>query len=551
MATIITENFRIENAKKFSSSFRPDSDNTYYVMAAATTPNARSIANTQKSQREFQRRVIFGNKIETRNVKYIFNNETWEFGVVYDSFDDEKNIESTNMIVTVINGDHGETPYNVFKCIRNNNRAVSTIMPSKSNLDVNNETTLSDGYVWKYMFDVPPSEYLETGLIGGLSYVENAFVVENAEENISDIIIENAVPNQFSNYIISSFNNETGVIEPSIIESIENLANNRYRLIIRVSANARNENNIYNGMYFRLINPGQVGAIYDIIGSEVATGNIPNRLSVFIESAVELPRSLVSTQCDIVPKINVSKTTGRQCIAFGEIDANGTLVYVHFADKGSSYKYATAKLSLPENLIGENNETTQLRVVVSPKNGHGSNPVSEMNMSRIATITNFFSSPLTNTPSRNYYTSVGLVKNPQFYDDQEQNTLSTFDNRIEVALDGDFTSIIEENNFLTQFNADNDETLTSLIHEISYDSIANSTILQLVDYDGDFISVFQAGNAEVKSSLDTTDFELVTISSVSDRKYVPFSGKLLHFIDFDPVERLPSRKERIKFIFDF
>jgi len=47
----------------------------------------------------------------------------------------------------------------------------------------------------------------------------------------------------------------------------------------------------------------------------------------------------------------------------------------------------------------------------------------------------------------------------------------------------------------------------------------------------------------------------VTINSSSGSitygTYVPFSGDLLHFVDFAAISRDADRKEKIKFVFDF
>ena len=597
MTKIITENFRVETAKEFLGSFELENDsstatfrlnltnynedanlqlsntnvdtivgfanaqiqsvndeNVYYVMAASVTPND-PISNTQRSKRDFQRRVIFGDKLLTRNIKYIFQNEEWTSNTVYDSFDDQVDSEQASTFITVLDGDPGEGPYRIFKCIRNNAGQPSTVAPSASNadLDVNNETTLADGYVWKYMFDVPAAEYIEYGLTGGLPYVANTEVIDSAEETVSDIVIEDAIPNQFSDYIIGLADANTNTIIPSEVESIspDNTAINRYRIIIRTAVDARTEDDAYVGMYFRLISPGQANAVYDILDTEISPGNA-NRLSVFVESDVDLTTvspSLINSQCDIVPKIEVTRSTGRRCIAYGELDSNGTLSYVQFVDKGTQYKYAEATLSLPPSL--QDDTSTTLRAIVSSRGGHGSDPITEMLMSRVASVTNFFSSQLTNIPSNNQYTAVGLIKNPVFYDNTHP---ADFDNRLLLSVPGDVTSNVLQNYFVTQvveIDGGGQDTVSGLVHEISYDSDANTSSIFLVDYDGPYVGVFEPGDAEAKQTLDATEIEPITINTVSDRAYVPFSGDLLHFIDFEPIERRGDRKEKIKFVFDF
>jgi hypothetical protein len=452
MTKIITENFRVETANEFYNSFDTQS---YYVMASSIESN-NAIANTQKEKREFQRNVLFGNKITSDNIKYLFANNPWQTGTVYDSFDDEKNVELTNMFVTVIDGDFGEGPYKVYKCIRNNEGATSTEKPTGTE-----ETTLSDGYVWKYMFDVPAAEYIEYATATGLPYVANTDVVASAEENVSDIIIESTSTGLFSSFAVGTANTETNQIDPVTIESVsvDDPTENTYSIVLRTTREPRLAEGSYIGMYLRIINPGQAEAVYDILNSTATS----DRLTVFVQSSTDLTTvspSLANKQCSIVPKITVTQSTGRRCIAYGELDAEGTLNYVQFVDRGSEYKFASASVSLPAP-IQDQEALTTLRVVVSPRGGHGSDPITEMYMSKIMIVSNFTTSNLTSIPGTNTYTKVGLIKNPSFVGN---TTPVDFDNRLIITSNSDITSTANQNDYLEQ--TVNGEAVTGRIHEI-------------------------------------------------------------------------------------
>jgi hypothetical protein len=76
-----------------------------------------------------------------------------------------------------------------------------------------------------------------------------------------------------------------------------------------------------------------------------------------------------------------------------------------------------------------------------------------------------------------------------------------------------------------------------------------------VDYTGNFKNKFQTGSIKVKDSLSDTSSTTLNINNASTDvtygNYSPYSGKVLHFVDFDPIQRQAARKEKIKFIFDF
>jgi hypothetical protein len=195
-------------------------------------------------------------------------------------------------------------------------------------------------------------------------------------------------------------------------------------------------------------------------------------------------------------------------------------------------------------------------------------------MSMLAIITNF-SGETGTIPNTNAYTKVGLVKNPVFSDGAY---LQTFDNRTIIKLSGDqsgitpglspnvantkyyikqyintATGVVRSAPVAGQELGVDDEIVSASIHEVAFSGYLNATLVYLVDYYGNFKSKFKPGKIYLTSSQQTTATEL-TINSDTDivyGKYTPYTGELLHYVDFDPITRLSGRKEKIKFIFDF
>jgi len=85
-------------------------ESAYYIMGSSVDkPN--SIANTQFEKREFQRRVIFGNKVAEDSIRYMFYKNDWTLNTVYDDFDDTQDMATLNGVITVSNL---EGDYDVF-----------------------------------------------------------------------------------------------------------------------------------------------------------------------------------------------------------------------------------------------------------------------------------------------------------------------------------------------------------------------------------------------------------------------------------------------------
>lgn len=607
MAKIITENFKVETTKEMFSTFTSKNDtiaanfltglNTYvannagvtlttdqkneiqdivegqlatnipvasYYIVGSSIDKANAILNTQVEKRDFQRRVIFGNKVSEDNIRYMFYKNAWLTGTIYDDFDDTQDISTLNNIVTVSNS---EGDYEVFKCLENNNGSASTSTPSFTGVDPNSYEQIfsGDGYVWKYLFTVSAGDDIVFGTNNSLplpypSY-GNTDVITAAKEDISQIIIENTQINLFQQYRFGPSNNATDsstVSFQSIVQSATsaNVADIRVRATPKAGFSLYTGNDSYKNMYLLQTDSSGAMTVYDILSSST-----PNSPDLDIDLKINTtdgnsPNLFKNDIFQIVPKINVTRSTssGTPCVAYGIIDQFGTLKRVAFKSKGSEYKFATATLALP-TAVATNYTPAQaatLRCVISPTGGHGSDMISELAMSRLAVITNFSGEDVA-IPDANSYTKVGLIKNPSFTD----STLPTqFDNRTTIVISGDHTATALAGYYVQQtvaLDTTNNEVITARIHESVFSG--GNTTIHLVDYYGDFKNTFQTGIISVKANLSTTTASTLTINNASTDvtygKYSPYSGQVLHFVDFDPIQRQATRKEKIKFIFDF
>jgi hypothetical protein len=520
-------------------------ENNYYVMGSSID-KTNDILNSQFEKREFLRRVIFAKKIDVSNIKYMFNRIPWAENTVYDEFDDIEDIETLNMFVTVPDGEQNEGPYKVFKCISNSNGAPSTAKPSVNSVDPNIVATSSDGYIWKYMFNIPVSEYAEYSTQASLPYVEDVRVTGTTKEDISNIVIQNTVSGLFSGYL-------PGILK---LQSIQDApGDNRYTLEFTTNESSpRSGNGAYVGMYVRFT---EDGAVYDILDSSTPNALSTNKtVRITIESATALSYSAQVSNANIVPKISITPTndvaTGTNAIAWGSLDANGTLNGINFNERGNSYKYATASISLPlplQQTYPDPSLAASLRVILSPTGGHGKDPISELFMSRLAFITNFFTDSGSVIPDSGTYTKVGLVKDPTFSD---ATFPTTMDNRLKIKITGSTAPNVNVGQYLVEQQAT--QMIHARVHEVKQEN--SVWYIYCVDYTGDFNSTFTLGaTLSAKDTLVGLTTETVTINSSSGSitygTYVPFSGELLHFVDFAAISRDADRKEKIKFVFDF
>lgn len=605
---------------------RPEAE--YYIFASRSISSIDGvpvIRNTQKDKRDFERKVVFGNKVDNNSARYMFYENSWTPNTVYDAFDDTKDISISNSFVTVRGADDD---YIVFKCIENNNNSPSTTSPQSVIAQLASSgyqsVETSDKYIWHYMFTVVASEaniYKTSNSLPLPTNGGDANVIANAKECISQIIIEQTPANHFNQFVFDTGINSSRVT----VQTQANLGQGRRSVTLGVQNNTvlSNINDFYKDMYLRASAGANAGKLFDIINTTSNSGT--SEIIVTVESVDDLP-----VQCELVPKVIITSPElgGTRARAYGIINRFGTLERVAYETKGTNYKFATAMIMNPRGLT--DTSTTNLRVVVSPTGGHGSNPINELSMSRIAIVTNFVGESTT-IPKSNFYTQVGLVKNPKFSKITGSGPYSTskispdsFDNRTFATVSGNQTSIAVAGHYVQQFvetvdvvdkesgrkyvitelgnlsvaewesmmgvtaadkvdgqivigltftansatvdssktgkissavdGADPDkdiEVVKGIIHESTYTS---TTKIAIAHDTGDHRNNFLPGKIEIKTTELAQSGNTLTINTFNDIEYgayVSYSGELLHFIDFSPIERKSTTKEKIKFLFDF
>ena len=109
-------------------------------------------------------------KIPSSEIRGVIPNKTWSSGTTYDIYRHNYGsvINATNNVVNYVEGLNTEihlyetnyfivtSEYKVYKCLNNNGNKASTVEPSST---TSAPFTLSDGYVWKFMFSVNANDF--------------------------------------------------------------------------------------------------------------------------------------------------------------------------------------------------------------------------------------------------------------------------------------------------------------------------------------------------------------------------------------------------------
>ena len=194
MPAVVTDQFRITNASNFVDSVL-DSNNSYYVFlglpnpagdnpgvsaagfgrtdgwnSSAGTPNP--VDNLQYLT-HYRDTSLFGKKINSSNIRRVVKKHTWSANTRYDMYRHDYealsnpapksqtgSLYKTNFYVLT-------SEFKVYVCLDNGSSGsnikgnVSLDEPTFTDLEPASAGTQNDGYIWKYLFTVSPSDVIK------------------------------------------------------------------------------------------------------------------------------------------------------------------------------------------------------------------------------------------------------------------------------------------------------------------------------------------------------------------------------------------------------
>ena len=185
MAAIVTDQFRILNANNFVETI-DNSANSYYVVVGLANPTlnvgfGRTTAwntNTPNPIDNFNyiNHVgdvqIFGKKVTSANVRRLITRRNWTQGTRYEMYRHDYSVTSPSPVTNstrlyassyyVMNKN-----FDVYICLDNGSSGISTTgnasqdEPLFTDLEPSRAGESGDGYIWKYLFTVPPSDIIK------------------------------------------------------------------------------------------------------------------------------------------------------------------------------------------------------------------------------------------------------------------------------------------------------------------------------------------------------------------------------------------------------
>lgn len=422
---LVTSSFNVAAAANFINSF---ANNDYFVYAARHIPYAGSdsiipVPNNSVSSvdTEVYDNMIFAKRVSSSDVAFMAKKNLWSSNTYYDMYDHiDGNLENKNFFITV----DDDTEYNVWKCLFNNSTNTvirrSTVAPSRvgSAADLNPVET-GDGYVWKYMYTVTKTQYEKFATSQYIPVIANTDVIAGATRGTIEVVKVEDAGAGYDNYIesgtfLSSDITVGGIptfygapatavsiddyYQGCVIKMTSGLANGEYRRVVNYEGTSVQKKFILDRAF---LNTPSAGDTYEVYPYAFIWGDgdesIPAEGIVYIDSAS-------TNSISRVELLNVGKNYRK---AEGYVSEQPITIPPSIFDE--------TYIQLPEVISsGANFSPASLRPIVSPKNGHGSNPYDELFAKRVCLSAKFNNSESGIIPTENDFRQIGLIKNPLF-----------------------------------------------------------------------------------------------------------------------------------------
>ena len=416
-------------------------ENKYFFFIAKATPwtndaSPESFIDSDDGERGVCRNIIGYKKINPANVIPCIPRYDWTAGRIYDEYDDVIDLfgaVAPKIFYVLTNQRH------IYKCLNNGGGVPSTVRP---NLVLDNSFKTSDGYVWKYLATVRETDYTTNFTdhipVDYITTTEDNETINQynvqVQAKIGSIIkiiktfAGNAIyPNTMvspavgeGGLYISGFT--AGVVAGTSTVTITNPNSLALFEQIQTSAIGYNSNNTFAGYVLKIKrNPNNITQInnYAIITNTALTDSTTLTITLkndVVNFVVTPPTgNQLPVTADIIPFVKITGD-GDGAYCFPIMSNISTITDIEVGSGGQNYTHASLNITNPTQ---NNSAPPQFRIVFSPKEGHGSNILKELNAKKILIVVSLSLEDEEEIMVGGSYRQFGIIKNPKLFSSGE------------------------------------------------------------------------------------------------------------------------------------
>ena len=392
MSGTTTYNFSINTAEQFHESFNEADPTRMFMFIGRVTPFANDSApqavanNINTVSYDVFKDMVTLKRVNYTDVSHVINRYDWTNNTIYTPYTHlNANLYSSQFYVFT-------SDYNVYKCIDNNRGAVSTVEPSGISTSI---FSTSDGYRWKFLYNVTSSE--------ALKFLNNSYipVKELAANNGSaQWSVQQAAANGSIEHIVITANG-SGYLSTS-----NNFALISNSTTLRLGGEASAVDGVYTGSTLYIssgLGAGQLKRIIRYVGiTKTATVN----------GAFTITPNTQSTYY-IAPNVIIRGDSGsvlsQRATAYVSNCIGGQIRKITMVTPGRHY--STANVIISANT--QHGSGASAYAVLSPPGGHGTSARNELNGKNIMISVSLGAGDANTYPANNDLRTIGLIKNPK------------------------------------------------------------------------------------------------------------------------------------------
>lgn len=344
MSAIVTDQFRILNASNFVDSVE-STQNSYYIAVGLPNPTAVGFGRSTSwnlnppapidnfsYNKHYSDTILYGKRITSANIRRIIRRIDWVNGNRYEMYRDDYSIVNPSPLTSsarlysanyyVMNSD-----YRVYICIENGSSGsnvkgnVSQDEPNFTDLEPSRAGDSGDGYIWKYLFTVSPSDIVK---FDSTEYI--------------------TVPNDWASSTSSQI--------VAVRESGDSSVNNNQIKTVYIEKSGTNYSSGL-GQEFPIIGDGNGGRVrVDVEGGKITNTVVTSGGKDYSYALVDLGSintNSTGNSAKLVPIIPPSKGHGYDI--YTELGTDKVLVYARFDDSTKDFPVDTsfAQVSIIKN----------------------------------------------------------------------------------------------------------------------------------------------------------------------------------------------------------
>ena len=519
MAAIVTDQFRILNAGNFVDSVN-DPNNSYYVFLSLPNPgivgfgrsdtwdtNTPAPVDNLNYLSHVKDTMIFGKKITKNDIRRLVRRVDWKEGTVYEMYRHDYSVTNPSPQTNsarlydanyyVMNKD-----FRVYICIENGssseNRSgnFSQDEPTFVDLEPSRAGESGDGYIWKYLFTVSPSDIIK---FDSIEYIP----VPNDWEDSTDT------------QIIAMRENGDSLVNENQIKTVY----------------IENQGSGYNSTEAELdiLGDGEGGrVVVDVTGGKITDVTVSSGGKNYSYGRVDLStiNSGSTGFANLIPIIPPSRGHGYNI--YEELGTDRVLVYARFDDSTKDFPLDTrfAQIGIIKNptqigsastIFSENKFSNlkglKLTSVATPEDAIPGNQIFQT-VTGIGTATGYIAAYDDETQVLKYFQDRSLYFNSGSYDQKDAKTVNSDALKIDFRAAGGGT-ITSSNSF-------------------------SGTI------DGSFTGITTQVTASKNVNLDVQFTNGVSAPEINKG-----SGQIIYLDNRPRVSRNPRQKEDIKIVLEF